>query len=340
MNIKINGYRLKRFYLLLLVLATAVTGCSSTPPPESVTTEPSRTDLYNGVPLIAINQSDAPTNEAQALEQATQAHRLQQLDKALYAYIQALEFNPANANTLYHIAQINAAKGEHRLAFKAYTEALEIDPEMISAHSEIGVLAMSQRQHELAKTHLLKAVELDQFRLGNTALMLNNLKFNDLDKDSPLRAYNAIAVLEDLNSNHLQARHYFRLALKYQPRSALLATNLGYSLYLSNHYNQAEKFLKQAIEYAPKFERAWTNLGLVYAKKGLYNRAISTFEQVMPSAEAYNDLGYILMLDQQYAKAIELFRSAIDVSPSYFEQANKNLKRASLSLQHQANLKE
>lgn len=340
MNIKINGFRIKRFYLPLLVLAGTITGCSSTPPLENVSAEPARTDLYNGVPLITINQSEAPTSEAQALEQATQAQRLQQLDKALYAYIQALEFNPTNANTLYNIAQINAVKGDHRLAFKAYSEALEIDPKMINAHSEYGVLAMNQRQHELAKTHLVQAVELDQFRLGNTALMLKNLKFKPLDNESPLRAYNAIAVLEDLESNHLQARHYFRLALKHQPRSALLATNLGYSLYLSNDYNQAEKILKQAIEYAPKFERAWTNLGLVYAKKGLYNRAISTFEQVMPSAQAYNDLGYILMLDQQYAKAIELFRKAIDHSPSYFEQANENLKRATLSYQHQANIKE
>jgi len=41
---------------------------------------------------------------------------------------------------------------------------------------------------------------------------------------------------------------------------------------------------------------------------------------------------------QKFDKAIELFRRAIVTSPSYFEQANKNLKRAMLSYREQVQL--
>ncbi len=94
----------------------------------------------------------------------------------------------------------------------------------------------------------------------------------------------------------------------------------------------AEKYLRQAIRADSNFDRAWTNLGLVYVRKGLHKRALATFEHSMSPADALNDLGYFLMLEGQYEKAIGLFERAIDTSSSYFEQAQKNLRRAKAEL--------
>jgi len=316
---------------MIIILSLFGVGCASTPPDSTMSAPLSRVDLYAGKAAIAINQKQRPDNEQQAIEQALAAEQLQKFDKAIYAYIQALEFVPDNAQTLYRIARLHSLQGNNNIAIKAYKEALVIAPAMGNAHSELGVLAMSVREYKLAATHLNQAVKLDQLRLKNSLEKVGEYKFSALDQSSPIRAYNALAILDDLAGHHFRARIYFRLVLKFKPRSALLATNLGYSFYLSGHYNQAERYLKQAIEYSPKFKRAWTNLGLVYARKSQYNRAVMSFEQVMSPAQALNDLGYFLMLDAQYSKAIVLFRQAIDASPSYFEQANKNLKRAVLS---------
>ncbi len=96
----------------------------------------------------------------------------------------------------------------------------------------------------------------------------------------------------------------------------------------------AEHYLKQAVKEDPSFNRGWSNLGLVYVKKGQYLRALSTLEHIMSPADALNDLGYFLMLEGQYEQAIAFFKQAIDRSPSYFDQAQKNLKRASMEFEH------
>jgi len=330
MNIPRTGCRFNLSPVIILLITLFSVGCSTSPPMQQTQAELHRADLYEGRAPITINKNKVPANEQQAISQAQAAHKLQKLDTALYCYIQALEFNPDNADTLYRIGRIHDFRRNNKMAIKAYLEAVALAPDMGVAHGALGVLAMNSRQYQLATVHLNQAVSLDQLRLNNTKQKIEQLEFISLDQSSPMRAYNALAVVEDLVQRHLTARIYFKLALKQQPRSPLLATNLGYSFYLSGQYNLAERYLKQAIEYSPAFERAWTNLGLVYARKGQYNQALISFEQVMSPAEALNDLGYYLLLERKYTQAIELFRRAIDSSSQYFEQANKNLKRATL----------
>lgn len=254
------------------------------------------------------------------------------LEKALYAYIQALDFNAKNAETFYHIGRIHTMRGNPEIAFRAYNEALALDPNLIMVHADLGVVSMDKRQYREARIHLTKAIELDQKRLASVSVsrMIGNLHVPD--RDSPARVYNAIAILDDVQNDHESARKYFRLLLELQPHSAILISNLGYSYYLTGELTSAERYLRQAIREDQNLDRAWTNLGLVYVRKGLYKRALATFEQAMEPADALNDLGYFLMLEGKYQQAIELFERAIDTSPSYFEQAQKNLKRAKAEL--------
>ena len=223
-------------------------------------------------------------------------------------------------------------RGNPEIAFRAYNEALALDPNLIMVHADLGVVSMDKRQYREARIHLAKAIELDQKRLASLSVsrMIGNLYVPD--RDSPARVYNAIAILDDVQNKHESAREYFRLLLELQPHSAILISNLGYSYYLTGELAIAEKYLRQAIREDQNLDRAWTNLGLVYVRKGLHKRALATFEQAMEPADALNDLGYFLMLEGKYEQAIELFERAIDTSPSYFEQAQKNLKRAKAEL--------
>ena len=100
-------------------------GCTSTPPKTTINPTLGRADLYDGHSTIAISQNQPPQNEQQALGQAKQAESLQKFDKAIYSYIQALEFSPDNAETLYHIAQIHSLRGNREIAFK-YDKAIEL----------------------------------------------------------------------------------------------------------------------------------------------------------------------------------------------------------------------
>ncbi|GIU11109.1 hypothetical protein TUM4445_38000 [Shewanella sp. MBTL60-112-B2] len=307
-----------------------LSGCSTTPE-ETLTPvkAPERQDLMDVGALSSISaEFSAPVNEEEALQKALNEEQSGNLEKALYAYIQALDFNAKNAETFYQIGRIHTIRGNPDIAFKAYNEALVIDPDLMMAHADLGVISMDKRQYRDARLHLEKAIELDQQRLAELEVKQVMGAFLVPNRESPARVYNAIAILEDVENNHQQAREYFRLILELQPHSAILITNLGYSYYLTGELTMAEKYLKSALREDTRFDRAWTNLGLVYVRKGFYKRALSAFEQTMSPADALNDLGYFLMLEGKYEKAIALFERAIDMSPSYFEQAQKNLRRA------------
>ncbi|WP_299804727.1 tetratricopeptide repeat protein [uncultured Shewanella sp.] len=319
---------------MMCSLLSVLSACSSTPEETLAPVKaPERQDLLDVGALSSISADfSAPATEEEALQKAHNEEQSGNLEKALYAYIQALDFNAKNAETFYQIGRIHTMRGNPDIAFKAYNEALAIDPDFMMVHADLGVISMDKRQYRDARLHLEKAIELDQLRLAELEMQQIMGRFIVPNRESPARVYNAIAILEDVENNHQRAREYFRLILELQPHSAVLITNLGYSYYLTGELTMAEKYLRQALREDSRFDRAWTNLGLVYVRKGFYKRALSAFEQTMSPADALNDLGYFLMLEGKYEKAIALFERAIDMSPSYFEQAQKNLRRANAEI--------
>ena len=333
-----NNTRFLFVLMGVILCCQLLSGCTSTLKEDELLVEntpPSRHDLYDGNAMVSVAAANPPIDEADALDRAKNEENKGNLDQALYLYVQALDFNGENAQTLYNIARIHSIKGNIQLAYLTYNEALILDPNMLMSHAGLGLINMDKRQHSQAKIHLEKAIELDQIRLKNAGYKAMSNHYFSLDQESPVRIYNALAILEDIGNEYQNAREYYQLSLQREPHSALITTNLGYSYYLSGNYTLAEKYLKQAVKQDPSFERGWTNLGLVYVRKGLYARALTTFEHTMEPADALNDLGYFLMLEGQYKQAIKLFQRAIDKSPSYFDQAQKNLKRASMELKSQ-----
>ncbi|MGS0724734.1 tetratricopeptide repeat protein [Shewanella sp. 0m-8] len=321
--------------LLVISVLTILQACSSTSDTDQHVPikAPDRQDLLDAGSLSSItNDLTAPQTEQDALNKAHSEEQSGNLEKALYAYIQALDFNAKNPETFYQIGRIHTMRGNPDIAFKAYNEALALEPNFMMVHADLGVISMDKRQYREARQHLEKAIELDQERLSALDIKRKTVDFWVPNRESPARVYNAIAILEDVENNHQQARAYFKLVLELQPHSPILITNLGYSYYLTGELAMAEKYLRKALQADSNFDRAWTNLGLVYVRKGLHKRALATFEQTMSPADALNDLGYFLMLEGQYEKAIGLFERAIDTSPSYFEQAQKNLRRAKAEL--------
>ena len=319
---------------LIVFTCFLLSACSSTQNENNTDSnyKPERQDLYDGTKLSSVNQRTLPTTEAEALEAAKQAEQQRSIDKALFAYIQALDFNPQNAETFYNIGRLHLTRGNAQLAYKAFKEALALNENLVYAHSSIGILLMKKKKIDEAEVHLGKAISLDQIRL-KANIQDKSEHLSALDMLSPLKAYSAMGVTFDLKGEHELAQKYFMKTVVFRPTSAPLTTNLGYSYYLSGNYAAAEKYLKTAIDNHPKYHRAWTNLGLVYIKRGMNARALSTFEQVMSEADALNDLGYFLMLEGKHAQAEKLFQQAINASPQYFEQAQKNLKRVQAELQ-------
>lgn len=310
--------------LVILILSFTLFSCSTT---DEAKREPHgypRDDLSGE---ISSSQKGMISNNSQAaFDSAIQAQEMGDLDKALYYYIQTLQFDPANVDVLMRIARIHEQKGNKSIASSAYLEAVKNDPTLILAYQGLGVIEMENRQYKQAQAYLQHAIALDQTRLS--ALQGNQAAgYHALDKKSPVKSYTVSGIIEDIGNNFDLARIYYNLALEVNPNSTNILANMGYSYYLTGNLKLAESYFIRAIDADPLSIRAWTNLGLVYVRKGQYNRAIKTFKQVMSEFDAYNDLGYFVMLDGRLDEAEYFFKKAIDMSPRYFVKAYANLEQ-------------
>ena len=280
-----------------------------------------------------INPSKGSVNKIQSKEQNIKLAEVEQqqnnLKKALFYYIQALEFDKEDVDIFCQIGKIQNNLNRPELATRAFKQALTIKPDHIPALAHMGIYYLQHKNMEKAKEVLERTVKLDQQRLH---INVSFKRFIALDSESPLLAYNALAVLSDLNSRHEYAREIFTILIPISENTSLIYTNMGYSYYLSHHYTLAESYYKKALDVNSSFARAKLNLGLIYVRTGQYNKSIQLFKQVMSVAEAYNDIGYFLLLDGRYQEAKYFLQNAIDLSPTYFEKSHINLENVQLYL--------
>ena len=83
----------------------------------------------------------------------------------------------------------------------------------------------------------------------------------------------------------------------------------------------------QAVNSDISFDRAWYNIGLIYTRQGKYEDAFDALRNVLDTPQAYNDIGYLSMLDGDYDMAEHYYQKAIKTSPSYYLKAHENIDR-------------
>lgn len=265
--------------------------------------------LYKGESPTAFSTSFPVSSAAEANRRGDEAARAHDYDRALFEYIRGLKLqkDKPSADTLYKIGAIHDSRGNYHLAELAYRWALKVDPQHESAETGLGILLVRKRRYGAAEHLLKRAVEQDP---------------------TTWRAQNALGVLSDLNGDYEQSERYYRSALAARPGSARILNNLGYSKYLAGDWTGAQRALERALEQNPNYTLAWRNLGLVYVREGRFQKALQALARTTDTAMAYNDVGYIEMLDGKYAKAVHFFNEAMRLSPSFYVVASQNAKHA------------
>jgi Flp pilus assembly protein TadD len=269
-------------------------------------------ELYNGDMQVAHEAGGKEVTAEQAIAEGDRALALGDLDRAMFEYVHAQELNGGDATTLNKIGTIHVRLGNPLLAARAYAISLKFEPGNTVAMEGIGLLLLAERHYDSARTHLEAALQTEPGRW---------------------RSHNALGMIDDLNGDHAAAAEHYRQALE-QPEAGLgrhdtaqLLNNLGYSLYLSGDWDGALLQFHKALNASPEFERAWQNIGLVYTRKGLYDNALEAYLHVMDKPQAYNNIGYVCMINQKYDRAGYFFQQAIKLSPSYYVKAHENLDR-------------
>jgi tetratricopeptide (TPR) repeat protein len=309
---------------LLLVMIAVLSGCQSMGP-ESVS---GMRSVYSGDNSVLYQVQKEINSPDQAMLMAGRAYQVGDLDLALFQYLRAFELDPKRYQALVWVGRIHKERGNHQLAEMAFNEVLANEPGNVDAMTELGLLNLSLRQHERAQELLLKVVGEDQRRLGGKPeVSLTDAETLKVDSKSPLKAYNGLGVLADLRNDFSQAEIFYRLAMRIDPRSALVQNSLGYSYYLGGKWPEAEQAYKRGISNDPSYKSLWRNYGLLLARMGRYEEAISAFEQVEKPAEASNDVGYVCLVAGKLEEAEQFFRTAIEQSPAHYDTAWDNLNR-------------
>jgi Flp pilus assembly protein TadD len=262
--------------------------------------------LYGGKPNIAHTIESPASSAKEASQRGDEAWRRGNTDLALYNYVRALELAGGDPDILYKIGAIHTNGGNLELAQLAYQMALQGSSDHAGALEGLGLNLLQRRQQKEAEQYLTRAVAIDPARW---------------------RAYNGLGVMADLRKDYQLAATHYAAALKTRPDSPLLLNNLGYSNYLAGNLESAQRNLEFALSKNPQYERAWMNLGLMYTRRGQYEEALSAFRQVMDDAEAWNNVGYLCMMDGKYGPAENFILQAISLSPNYYANAHENLKR-------------
>jgi len=323
---------------IVLTLIVGMTGCAATQEtPEKVDDNA----LYEGRSTVTFSNLPVAKTAEEGIVLGDQQLRAGEYDKALYMYIQAMQLDETNTEALYKIGQVHLDRGTMGKAVLAFEGVLARDPKHIYGNEALGVLYLRANRFQEAHRFFTKSVEADKNRLmADKAEKQENAESQSLtedeivslteqiqaDKRSPAHAYNGLGVVADLKGEHEQAQSLYSVSLQINPRAAITLNNKGYSYYLSNQWSKAEKAYKAALKIDPKSPQAWRNLGLLYARQENYVSALTAFEQVMDSADAHNDVGYICLLEGKYDRAEYYFDKAMTLSPMYYEKAHENMK--------------
>src|SRR5205823_14723473 len=100
--------------------------------------------------------------------------------------------------------------------------------------------------------------------------------------------------------------------------------NLGFSLFLRQHYKESLKEYEKAARLAPLSRRVRTNMGFAYAAIGDLPSASREFQMGGTEAEAKNNLGFAYERRGDMANAYDLYLQAVRVDPAG-KKARSNL---------------
>jgi Flp pilus assembly protein TadD len=143
-------------------------------------------------------------------------------------------------------------------------------------------------------------------------------------------AHAALGIVYDVqNRSEAEAEH--REAVRLSPQNPAYLNNLGFSLYLRQHFKEAVGVYESAARLAPLSHRVRTNLGFACAALGDFRRAAREFQMGGSEAEAKNNLGFAYERRGDLANAYDLYVEALRLDPKA-DRARSNLVHAAVVL--------
>ncbi|HTP70304.1 MAG TPA: protein kinase [Dongiaceae bacterium] len=153
-------------------------------------------------------------------------------------------------------------------AKEAADKALELDDRLAQAHTSRAAIRFWSLEEEGIEAEFQKAIALDPS-------YAQGLHWYALYLAAAGRKEDAIREI--------------KVAREIDPKSLVIAANLGFIYYLAGDFNRAEEAVKNAIQMDPSFAAAYTYLGQIYLEKKQYKEAIEQFQTALALSPGDNE---------------------------------------------------
>lgn len=319
-HVSATAYKILSLCLLPLLLCACLTtkGSQKSPGFRGLSaSEADRLETLNNPGRINQRPSkpekdDSPENLAEMAEIFMQNG---DFEKSLYNYSKILSLNPENHDIRYKLGLALLLSGKLEAAKKELAEVLLHKIDMVEAHEALGAVYLKENNLSEAQREFRSALSLDPKRfqsryfLGDTYLRSNQFS---------------------------QALTEFKAALELVPRSARAMSALGWSFFKLKNHDQGLQWLQKAKAIDPDNPSLNHRLGMVLAAQKKFPEALEAFRKGGDEAQAFNNIGVHYYLDQRYAEAARCFQRALELRPTYYQEAKVNLEKALARLQGEA----
>jgi len=291
--------------LATIPLIVQLVSCASTPAQTSVQAQKAVTQPEKKKSTSPVAQESKGFAEDVALGDA--AWQAQDLDRAIYYYVQAMGKSPHDAATLAKMGAIEDGRGNAALAETAFEMAHTANPKEPRIAERLARLYLQRGNVDGAAQIYTQVLALDSHRT---------------------RALDGMGEVYLARSDYVQSIGYFDRALAAEkPDTSAVLTHRGHAKLRLNDLTGAEADLRAALAASPR-EDTWRYLGELQVLRGDTGAALDSLLNVMDTAQAFNEMGVVFMSLKNYGDAREYFGKAIKASAAWFEEAQKNLAQA------------
>ena len=260
---------------------------------------------------------------------------LGQVDSAIKAYSQTIEFDPGHAFAYNNRGIAYDRKREVNKALKDYDEAIRLKKDFAEAYYNRGITYAEKGKFELAIEDFTKAIQLDpQFdraysNRGNVYNEQNDIdkaiadhnRAIELDLNNPI-FYNNRGIAYSEEGEVDLAIKDFTKAIELKPDYDLAYNNRGAVYRAKGEHDLAIKDCSKAIRLKPDYAEPYSNRGAAYRNKGDYDRAIKDYDRAIklkPNfVQAYYNRGLAYHEKRELDLAIKDYSKAIELNPKLF----------------------
>ncbi|ACF14762.1 TPR repeat-containing protein [Chloroherpeton thalassium ATCC 35110] len=234
--------------------------------------------------------------------------------QSLLAFQAATSASPSCSKAFVGLGDAYVAQGNDQKAIAAYEQAIRLNPENVNAYDGLSLVYMKTWQYEKAALYAEKAIQY-QPDLTSAQIRLSMAQFQ-------LRQFQ-----EAFQSMNI-AQNLLKETLRHHPDSTDARKALGMAYLISGDWNSAlsqyivlkdqDSVLAAELYQEILSQKAEQELQLEFFESMLHKRDVKKAGRF----EANFQLGSAYLRKQEYEKAIEFYKAALEIKPNTVDALN------------------